>query len=357
MESSSPQWDTMLFGIEAEKLVGIKAVWKYLNACRRNLVLETQKFESEKRLYESDRAAALKQIHLDLQSKFQCQLDYLVSKLDEASILLQSRKLKIANQSQYINLLEDKLRNDFGVELPVIMEEINETPLELPQLSVSLDSAFVDDAMELHTSVEPRKNEKLSYENRISQLEADVMRLEQERDQLKIQLISDHHPESPVHTEQDVLLPVSLQIKEQDDYKEPGNPVAEPFDNVNAQLDTSDSSGLETEDSTTSVTPPLDFLDANEEIVNAVKTSSSQFSAAQTSYYKILNNSLKPSQSAWIQTELLETCNTNLQCLEAMLFYLKSGYENAGLKKLVQDLMKKWVMLDAKLFLLVQKGI
>ncbi|KAI9553435.1 hypothetical protein GHT06_021341 [Daphnia sinensis] len=354
MESSSLQWEAMLCGIEAEKLVGIKAVWKFLDACRGSLVLETQKFESEKRLFESDRAAALKQIRLDLQLEFQYKLDRLVSKLDEASNLLQSRKLKIANQSKYIKLLEDKLKNDFGAELPIIMEETIET-LELTEQNESLDSAPEDDQIELQLAMEQKKNEKLFYESRISQLEADVIQLEQERDQLKVQSVPAHQPEFNVQTEKDVLLPVKLQIKEQDDYEEPAIPVAEPLDDVNKQLDSSDSSGLELEDSTSSVTPPLDFSQANEEIINVTKTSSSQFTTAQISYDKSLNNSLNQHQATRIQTELLETCNTNLQCLEAMLSYLKSSYENVGLRKSVKDLMKKWVLLDTKLFSLLQK--
>ncbi|XP_032796266.2 uncharacterized protein LOC116932596 [Daphnia magna] len=357
-ESSSFQWHAMLSGIESEKLVGIREVWNYLEYYRGNLVLESQKFESEKRLFESDRAAALKQIRLDLQSKYQSESESLVSKLDEASTLLKSRELKITHQSKYINLLEDKLKNDFGTELPIITEETNETLPESTNQNVSSDIAFEAAHLELQLLVEQKKNDKLFYENRISQLEADVIRLGQELDQSKVESVPVHQPECHVQTEKDVILPETLQIKEQDDYEELPSPVTEPFD-VSKQLDTSDSSGLVTEDSTPNVTPPLDFSDANEEILHVIHTSSSQFTTTQVSYNKIIDKSstLKSPQSAWIQTGLLETCNTNLQCLEAMLSFLKSGYKNAGLKKTVQDLMKKWVLLDAKIFLLLQKDL
>lgn len=287
---------------QSEKLVGIREVWNYLDYYRGNLVLESQKFESEKRLFESDRAAALKQIRLDLQSEYQSESESLVSKLDEASTLLKSRELKITHQSKYINLLEDKLKNDFGTELPIITEETNETLPESTKQNVSSDIAFEAAHLELQLLVEQKKNDKLFYENRISQLEADVIRLGQELDQSKVESVPVHQPECHVQTEKDVILPETLQIKEQDDYEELPSPVTEPFD-VSKQLDTSDSSGLVTEDSTPNVTPPLDFSDANEEILHVIHTSSSQFTTTQVSYNKIIDKSstLKSPQSAWIQ--------------------------------------------------------
>jgi hypothetical protein len=184
------------FLFQAEKLEGVNAVWQYLDSYRNNLIEKSAKFESEKKLFESHREKALEQIHLDLQSQFQCKIEDFIRKLNEATHLLTARKQKIDKQSKYITELEDKLKSSqYNVTLPVTVQEKalnNQTLFELERENSSLKSAIEFSKKDFE--------ERRFLDNRITELEINVNQLTKERDQLQemVQQLSKEKQESVI---------------------------------------------------------------------------------------------------------------------------------------------------------------
>lgn len=273
--------------LQAGKREGIIAVWKFLDSYRERLVFQTQKFQHEKYLFDSDRATALK-------------------------------------------TLEDKLENH--PEKTAIADETTGSQSELIQQNSSLKSAFQAGQLELQSLVEHRKNDKLFYENRISQLEADVIRLEQERDQWPKKVHPSEQLEFCVQTGMDKVLPVTLSTKERDGKSASLIVCSEPFDDVNKQLDPSDSNGSEVV-ARTPDTSSLDSLDRYKVIFHVIETSSSQFTMALGSYNKILNNlcKLELTQSVWVQVPFQQPVCSYVQRFIVIFYCRPSCLKHATL--------------------------
>ena len=94
------------------------------------------------------------------------------------------RKLKIAEQSQYITELEYKLKSlRYNAELPVAVQENsfnNQALFELKLDNSSLKSAIEISKQDFEELIKWQNTERLYFEIRIIQLETDVNRLNEE---------------------------------------------------------------------------------------------------------------------------------------------------------------------------------
>ena len=287
---------------QGETLEGIKAAWQFLDSYRINLIEKSAKFESEKKLFESNPAKATEQIRLDLQLKFQCKFEELVNKLNEASRLLKARKQKIADQSQYINELEEKLRNpSYNTKLQTTEQEKalnNPTRFELELRNAALKSAIEMSNKEFQELVEWKDTERRHFENRINQLETDVNQLNQERDQLEE--IVQHLQKQ--QSEKDHLL-MALDFRkcnkthddivsgEQSDQEEATN-LANLSSESSGCHSEADSNGYE-DLATPSEMHPLNSDENTREIIQVFQSSTTQYAVASTTYQKVINCSLR----------------------------------------------------------------
>ena len=290
---------------QGETLEGIKAAWQFLDSYRINLIEKSAKFESEKKIFESNPAKATEQIRLDLQLKFQCKFEELVNKLNEASRLLIARKQKIADQSQYISELEEKLKSpSYNAKLATTEQEKalnNPTRFELELRNAALKSAIEISNKEFQELVEWKDAERRHFENRINQLEIDVNQLNQERDQLE-EIVQ--HLQKQQQSEKDHLL-MELYFRkcnkvhddivsdEQLDQEEAANLVNLSSESSGCHSE-ADSNGYEVEDLTTpSEMHPLNSDENTREIFQVFQSSTTQYAVASTTYQKVINCSLR----------------------------------------------------------------
>ncbi|XP_046657431.1 uncharacterized protein LOC124350676 [Daphnia pulicaria] len=338
--------------MQAEKLEGVNAVWQYLDSYRINLIEKSAKFESEKKLFESHRKKALEQIHLDLQSQFQCKIEDFIRKLNEATHLLTARKQKIDKQSKYITELEDKLKSSqYNVTLPVTVQEKalnNQTLFELERENSSLKSAIEFSKKDFE--------ERRFLDNRITELETNVNQLTEERDQLQemVQQLSKEKQESVIDDIFKCKTCDAIVSAEQLDQEETTQLVNLSSESSGCHSEVV-SIRYDVED--VAVLSELHPLSAEESrnIWLIFHTSTSQHFVASSIYLKLINSSWRSEHTQSLQalTELLEACDTNIQYLQSIQSCLKTSDSstNDNVVTSVKQLLQKWVQLNVKVYL------
>lgn len=282
------------FLFQAESLEGVNAVWQYLDSYRNNLIEKSAKFESEKKLFESHREKALEQIHLDLQSQFQCKIEDFIRKLNEATRLLTARKQKIDKQSKYITELEDKLKSSqYNVTLPVTVQEKalnNQTRFELERENSSLKSAIKFSKKDFEELVNWKNTERRFLDNRITELETNVNQMTEERDQLQemVQQLSKEKQESVIDDIFKCKTCDAIVSAEQLDQEETTQPVNLSSESSGCHSEVA-SIGYDVEDVAELSELHLSNSEESRDIWLIFHTSTSQHIVASSMYLKLIN--------------------------------------------------------------------